>query len=478
MNASRKLTSSKLAADAASRRDAFLLLLSGGPCTAGDLQSALGSSAATVSRTFQDAGESAIQLRVAGKRTPQYALVRSLRSLSGLQPVYRIDAHGSVTRVGTVALLAGGKTAVWGEHGGGGGGVAARGTRVARGARIHDGLPPLMVFASPSGFLGRQVAAAASDFLGVPKSISDWSDDHRAAYLFSVGSDAPGDLVFGDAALDELLRARASTPVPTAAKLDHYHARAISQVRQPVGTSAGGEQPKFTAEVEDAGHVIVKFARAGTRMADILVLEEIALRALAGVGLPAADAVAIVDRAMVFFESRRFDRVGHGGRVGVLSAGAIDDEEFGSRDNWSAFAQRCLNAKLLDAHHAYVIRVFAAFSELIGNNDTHFENLSLLADAGAAISGVAPAYDMAPMKYAPLARDLEPPLMPVQPSTRTVGVSPQVWSAARDAALRVWRSASSDLRLTDGMRELATANVVAVAEFTAPLCGTPARSDA
>jgi len=84
----------------------------------------------------------------------------------------------------------------------------------------------------------------------------------------------------------------------------------------------------------------------------------------------------------------------------MLSCGSVDDEYFGGRDSWSEFAARCEDAGYLSAQQARDIDVMAAFSELIGNTDRHFENISMLLDEDGEYAGVAPAYDILPMRYA------------------------------------------------------------------------------
>ena len=179
--------------------------------------------------------------------------------------------------------------------------------------------------------------------------------------------------------------------------------------------SAGGDQPKFLSMVEDSGHVIVKFAKHGSRMAEWLPLEHLALTALAEVGLPAAATQLLASDDHVFLEVQRFDRVGAHGRVGMLSAGSVDDEFFGKRDTWSQFAALCEQARYLCATAARHIDVMAAFSELIGNNDRHFENLSLLIGEDGEYQGVAPAYDILPMRHASIGGGVDPALVPVTP---------------------------------------------------------------
>ena len=90
------------------------------------------------------------------------------------------------------------------------------------------------------------------------------------------------------------------------------------------------------------------------------------------------------------------------------------------------------------------------FGRLIANTDMHAGNLSFRPQAGQL--QVAPAYDMLPMLFAPLAggevaeRQFAPPL-PL-PRERPV------WQAACSAALRFWRTAASDSRISAGFRAI------------------------
>jgi hypothetical protein len=221
-----------------------------------------------------------------------------------------------------------------------------------------------------------------------------------------------------------------------------------------------------------AGHVIVKFAKVGSRMAELLPLEHLALRSLAEVGVPASGSRLLAGGDHVFLEVQRFDRIGFTGRVGMLSAGSIDDELFGKRDSWSEFAARCRQARHLSAEDARNIDVMAAFSELIGNNDRHFENLSLLIGEDGEYLGVAPAYDILPMRYASLGAGVDPDLTPIQPKVGSIGAQPEVWSRAAEAAERFWMAAMTEdlpVPLSQEMRQLARENLSAARAFVAPL---------
>lgn len=424
--------------------------------SAAQLMAALGVSQPTLSRTIQNLAHSVTSFRIAGQRTPKYALLRELpRGLGARQQIYRYLGQGHVVPFAQVEFLSGGATL----------------ERMGRATRLYEGLPPYMSFAAPSGFLGRQIAQEASKAPGFPASLKDWNDDHRVAYLFTMGMNLPGNLVFGDTPLQMELDFRSLPPTPVARKLDDYVAMAAQLKGTVYGSSAGGEQPKFLWLTEDTGHVIVKFAKRGSRMAELLPLEHLALRSLAEVGVPASRTQLLVSDEHVFLEVQRFDRVGLTGRVGMLSAGAVDDEFFGKRDTWPEFAARCEREKYISAQDARHVDTMAAFSELIGNNDRHFENISLLIREDGEYQGIAPAYDILPMRYASIGGGVDPDLTTIEPKVGTIGAKPEVWRLAHAAAERFWLAAQVEELgglLSDAMRALAGRNLARVREFVGP----------
>jgi HipA-like C-terminal domain len=418
---------------------------------------ALGISQPTLSRTIRALPHMVTSFRVTGDRTPRYALLRQLPlGLNPRQHIYRYLHQGNVLPFADVEFLAGGATL----------------ERTEGATTLYEGLPPYTAFAAPSGFLGRQLAQEAARSLPFPASIKDWSDEHRLAYLFTQGLNLPGNLVFGDLSLQKEIEFRAAVPIPATAKLAHYVAMASMLKAAAYGSSAGGEQPKFLSLTEDAGHVIVKFAKLGSRMAELLPLEHLALRVLQEVGVPTAHTQLLAGGGHVFLEVRRFDREGRTGRIGMLSAGAVDDEFFGMRDSWPEFAARCEMAKYLSAQDARHIDTLAAFSELIGNNDRHFENISLLIDEAGQYLGLAPAYDILPMRYASIGGGMDPDLTPIEPKIGTIGAKPAVWERAARAAERFWNLAQTEtlaVPLAPKFRRLAAQNLEVARAFVAPL---------
>ncbi len=376
--------------------------------------------------------------------------------LNPRQRIHRYLGQGHIRPFADIEFLAGGATL----------------ERTGKATMLYEGLPPYMAFAAPSGFLGRQLAQEAACSQWFPASLKDWSDEHRVAYLFTQGLNLPGNLVFGDVTLQKEMALRAAAPIRAAEALAYYVAMASALKAASYGSSAGGEQPKFLSLTEGAGHVIVKFAKRGSRMAELLPLEHLALRALGEVGVPAAPTRLLAAGDYVFLEVVRFDRVGPTGRIGMLSAGSVDDEFFGRRDSWPEFAARCEQAKYLSPGDARQVDTMAAFSELIGNTDRHFENISLLIDEAGEYQGIAPAYDILPMRYAPIGGGMDPDLTPIEPRIGTIGPRPQVWERAARAAERFWRAAQTEVLaapVSQAMRRLAAQNLEVVRRFVAPL---------
>ena len=392
-----------------------------------------------------------------GQRTPLYALLRPLpMGLNPRQRIHRYLSKGHIRPFADVEFLAGGATL----------------ERAGQLTTLYEGLPPYMAFAAPSGFLGRQLAREAASSQQFPASLKDWSDEHRVAYLFTQGLNLPGNLVFGDVALQKEMEFRSAAPIPAAEKLANYVAMASALKAAAYGSSAGGEQPKFLSLTEGSGHVIVKFAKLGSRMAELLPLEHLALRALGEVGVPAAQTQLLAAGDYVFLEVVRFDRVGLTGRIGMLSAGAVDDEFFGMRDSWPEFAARCEQAKYLPPGDARHIDTMAAFSELIGNTDRHFENISLLIDEDGEYKGIAPAYDILPMRYASIGGGIDPALTPIEPKIGTIGARQEVWERAAQAAERFWLSAQTETLaapLSQKIRRVSAQNLKVARSFAEPL---------
>jgi hypothetical protein len=426
--------------------------LRGRRLTAEEAARLLGISQPTLSRTVRAAGSQVTVVRQPGVRTPSYALLRSDLPIAARQPLYRIDEQGRLSQIGEVAFLDGGASHVRCED---------ASHRALNG--LHEGLPPFLRTMMPSGFVGRELVRFHHRLLGLPPSLRDWSDDHHVVFLARQGFDTPGDLVLGaDAANHALAASDFESLVTDDERGTWYRDSVLAQADQGGGASAGGEQPKFLFSLADGRHLLVKYAPAGSRWADLLACESIALAMLSEQGLPAARAYWFESHGMCYLEVDRFDRVGRHGRRPFVSAGAIDDELFGRRDSWAAFARRCAEAHLLSALDARRIETLAAFGALIGNNDMHFENLGLVPDYARGTYALAPAYDMLPMRYAPAAGGIEPELQPLGFSIGDAAIPLARWSETRPWAAAYWLRVAADARIGAGLRQVAARNAEAV----------------
>ncbi len=427
--------------------------LAGGPATAAELARALDVSQPTVSRTL---GRLAARVAHLGRaRATRYALRRAVRELPPDVPLFRVDAAGAIARIGMIAPI---ESASWWHQEANGAGA------------IYAGLPWFMTDMRAQGFLGRRFAAAAQ-LRGLPQRLADWSETQHFYALAVLGEDVVGNLVLGEESHERSQRRRrdAEEPVPSRRRRAAYAAAAQRMLEHGApGSSAGGEQQKFTAMVADARgearHVIVKFSPPlddpdGRRWGDLLLLEHLALRTLAGLGVAASHSEVVEDGARLYLEVRRFDRVGAQGRRGLVSLGALDDEFVGQRRSWSATAEALQALGWISLEDARRASWLEGFGRLIANSDMHFGNLSLIHEGQRPLA-LAPVYDMLPMAYAPAAE--LPPLRPMQAPVLTPAALEQMDSLV-PAALEFWRAATSEQRLSAPMRKLAAANAAVIA---------------
>jgi hypothetical protein len=202
--------------------------------------------------------------------------------------------------------------------------------------------------------------------------------------------------------------------VPEALPLAHKGAAyarmavAASQGEVP-GSSAGGEQPKFTAHAHTPTgpqQVLVKFSElpdnpVTQRWRDLLLAEHLALQSLTQVGVAAAQTSVVDFEGQRFLEVSRFDRAGTLGRRGLLSLAALDAEFVGAAHQpWPVVVQQLAKKGVVTPQAAETAELLWAFGTLTGNTDMHSGNLSFVTEQGRPYS-IAPAYDMTPMAFAP-----------------------------------------------------------------------------
>ena len=352
----------------------------------------LGISQPTLSRALTRLGPQVI--RLGATRSIQYALRDDLRGLPDF-PVYRVDFRGQLSVLGTLVPVRADGFVMQQEDG----------------KTLHShGLPWWLYDMRPQGYLGRAYVARHAAALGLPASLNEWSDTHALRALLVHGHDSVGNLLLGNLARDRFLSTPTPSPIPADRKAADYVrlAREAASGETP-GSSAGGEQPKFTTYAmtpEGPRHVIVKFSETeagpvSERWRDLLLAEHLALQTLRDAGISAARSHWMDHEGQRFLEVERFDRNGALGRRGLISLAALDAEFVGSGNgNWPSIARKLAAQRYIEPDAARTSELLWAFGTLIGNTDMHNGNLSFLADDGRPYQ-LAPAYDMTPMGFRP-----------------------------------------------------------------------------
>lgn len=432
------------------------------PVPAATLQSALGVSQATLSRMVRDAGDGVV--RIGKARATRYAATRSLARAGSHWPLYRLDPMGRPHPLGRLHALARGDWWLSPE--------GARLGPVFASGEFRDGLYPgwpwFLDGQRPQGFLGRAFAHRVAPLLGAPDDPKLWRDDDIALALLQYGHDAPGDLIFGEQALRRALDERASPPSAISMEEceQHYPRLAEAALRgEPFGSSATGEQAKFTTTLTEADGtwrpVIVKFSErlttpAARRWADLMHAEQLALETLGCAGFSVAATRTVGADGRLFLESIRFDRTSVLGRVGLISLAALDAAFYGHGAlPWWRFAAQLRNDGWLAAEDAAQLARLGWFGALIGNSDMHLGNVSVHLGDTRPLS-LAPAYDMLPMRWRPAATgEVLPPDTDWRPPLPLPHETPD-WLAAAALARGYWQQViEAQERFSDDFRTIA-----------------------
>lgn len=444
-------------------REALARLLRRGPISTAELVRQLGVSAPSVYRMLREMEAEVVSAGQTRRR--RHALVRQLRGTVSKLPVYAIDEAGGISATPALELvhpqgcMARLDPAVW--------------PQLKEADGWWDGLPYPLYDMRPQGYLGRLVARALASQLHVSDNPDEWSDDDVLVYLMQYGSDPSGNLVVGEQAMQSWSRERTrglAGVIPAGQVGPAYVRLAEAALGHGVaGSSAGGEFPKFTAARELEGaptpHVIVKFSGsddspAVRRWSDLLVCEHLSLQALqeAGGDISVARSRVLQHGGRTFLESERFDRHGDFGRSPVVTLSSVEGVLIGSGETQWPRVLRSPGARgLFDQDLIHVAEELFWFGRFIANTDMHTGNLSLR--PRGSVFGIAPAYDMLPMLYAPLrggevpAREFDPTGLPVPPAGRE-----EDWSRMLRAALAFWQAAAADPRITEGFRQVCAAN--------------------
>jgi len=331
---------------------------------------------------------------------------------------------------------------------------------------LYPGLPWFMHDLRPLGFLGRCFAHSHAAELGCPRDPRLWSDDDALMGVLRFGADLPGAFVIGEAMLADV-----QNRMLHSARIDDDPGVAYPNLAEAVladempGSSAAGEQPKFTACVRDSagnvGHVIVKFSGAAgrpedMRWADLLVAEDVANRVLGKNGIPCASTTVFTAGGRTFLESQRFDRADAFGRRGLVSLEALDAAFYGEITTpWTMAAERLKLDGWLGAEDAERLSLLWWFGTLIGNTDMHYGNVSLFLGPTRPLR-LAPVYDMVPMLYRPgiEGQFRDQPLEPPPPAPETI----PIWSRAASLAVRFWSELADESMASAVFRRVAAQN--------------------
>lgn len=438
-----------------------------GILTSREAADALGISQPTVSRLLTDISRQRL-LRLGKGRSTRYALMRSVRQVGSSWPLYRMAVDGGLQLIGHLYAL---ETGLWYLE-------QDESWETLRGPGFRDGVyPGLPWFLSdlrPQGFLGRCFARNYAARLGAPPDPHDWTDDDTVVALAQLGDDLPGNLVLGETAIQmvQMRRAAGRDTIPAANRPAEYPAQADAMLAgQWPGSSAAGEQPKFTACVGDADgqfrHVIVKFSGRGgraedRRWADLLVAEHLVNTILTEAGIPSSATTLIEAGGRTFLESTRFDRAGATGRRGLVSLEALDAAYFGQIGTpWTSAANRLRADHWIPEQDAERLSLLWWFGVLIGNTDMHYGNVSLFLQPDRPLS-LAPTYDMVPMQYRPdiEGRFSDETLVPALPPPDAL----PLWSRSADLAHRFWSRLADTTLASPPFRQLAGKNAHAIQE--------------
>jgi hypothetical protein len=424
--------------------------LSTGPQSAGELIARLSISQPTLSRRITAMGNAI--MRFGNAQLTRYSLVRELAGQRQFA-VYRINQQGKAQLLASIAPVQpeGYIVRLMEEN-------------MGNAATYHQSLPWWMTDIRPQGFVGRSFVHQWAAILGLPNALNLWRDDHALIALSQHGLDCTGNLMVGDAALNAYLNQVQSQPISAESRLHRYAELATAALAgELVGSSAGGEQPKFNCLVEGINTpyaALVKFSTpqdnaATRRWRDLLIAEHVALSMLNQAGIACAHSELLESDSQTFLETTRFDRCynanGRLGRLGMVSLGALDDEFAGLSLAWPQVTQVLAQQNIITQTAHQTVAKAHAFGQLIANADMHRGNLSFMHQGELPLE-IAPIYDMLPMHYAPRSSGVVPTEVP--PINITHAESLPNLRTMLPLAQQFWQAITTDARISQGFQTI------------------------
>lgn len=418
-------------------------LLLQGPRAAPELRQQLGISQATFSRLVS-AQDRVIQFGKA--RATRYALIRPVRGISAF-PFWQVNAQGKAVKGGEIyptwpqgsclVLQADGQ---W---------------------QWFDGLPWYLTDLRPQGFLGRAWGRRMAQQFSLPEDIRLWQESDVLYALSQFSGEHSGGWLVGEENYQRWLSATPPEAIPDDQKNRMYAQLSREALAgEIVGSSAGGEQPKFSCfsrTVSGDAHVLVKFtapqlSAVSVRWGDLLLAEAIALSTLASAGLAASDAVVLQgENGQVFLEAKRFDCEGVTGRRAIVSLEAVQSEFVTASGAWPHTVDKLVQAGIVEDTAAGQVEKIWAFGRLIANSDMHAGNLSFYYSAFPL--SLTPVYDMLPMAFAPSSAGMMREKACELRFDSTI--SRQAWEFALPLATQFWERVTAEKRISENFRTIA-----------------------
>lgn len=433
---------------------------------AADIARQLGISQPTVSRAISASSKI---LRIGQTHRARYALPRPLDGKETNWKLYQVDANGQTQVAGTLHALHQGEFYLephWENH---------SFSYLLNGEdhpQLFPDLPWFLEDMRPQGYLGRLLAHTHGPALGIGSNPENWTIEEVLKAILAHGDDTPGNFILGGQAIDAFLDRRGHSEfIDESERASRYDliARQITEDGELPNSSAGGEQPKFTACIrrpnDSFRHTIVKFSGssqtdAGRRWGELLAAEAIASEELSRIGLPSANSQLIQTEQRAYLEVERFDREGRQGRqgrVGALSLRSLIAGLGGELEqSWSRSCQTLVRNGWLSQADSDRSATYEHFGHLIGNSDMHLGNLSVFLIPQLPLT-LCPIYDMLPMRYAPQ-RSGDLPSKPIEVRPPRPEELPH-WQPAVQAATRFWTRFIEALPSGSNLRETAQENL-------------------
>lgn len=422
--------------------------LAGRALNSRELTQTLGVSQPTLSRLINSMQH---EIVVMGKgRATCYGLQRDIHDRSGRFPVYSIDPRGDAHLYGYLTALQGGQ--YWWEDAG-------------QTGELFNSIPWFLQDLQPDGYGGRSFAYSRCEKLNLPRKLTDWSEEDRLYATSQCGENQSGNLLIGEETLSRYFAAARQPqeliePDTQAWKYQQLAQQTLAGKNE--AAQVGGEQPKFTVCLNDHGspcHMLIKFSPAvdsneARRYADLLVCEHLALEAIRIAGHSAARSRIVMAGNQAFLCLKRFDRRGLLGRLPQISLRALHARIQAPCDNWINSAIRLEKRGLISVKDSKKLIWLALFSDLIGNTNQHFGNISLIPRQRDCFL-LSPAYGVRPTLYEPVSGEI--PLRLFTPPPVRNDAAGELPSAL-DAAIFFWKSAAVEERISEEFRQVCYEN--------------------